>query len=149
MFRNFQFIPKHSNLFSGHFKSVPENIQIVPKHSDLFSEHFKKCSGTLRRFFKCLPKYSDLFSILFPNIRIFWRTFIFVLWTFKKCSGKLSNYSEIFLLNNKICWLRFISLLICSAEPFPSKPPNPDGSIPREIKLALLRSSRVDNYKVQ
>jgi len=52
MFRNFQFIPKHSNLFSGHFKSVPENIQIVSKHSDLFSEHFKKYSGTLRHFFQ-------------------------------------------------------------------------------------------------
>jgi len=73
-----------------------QNFQFIPKHSNLFSEYFKKCSGTLRHFFKCLPKHSDLFSILFPNIRMFWRTFIFVLWTFKKCSGKLSDYSETF-----------------------------------------------------
>ena len=27
--------------FGKHFKNVLENFQIVPKHSNLFSEHFK------------------------------------------------------------------------------------------------------------
>ena len=83
MFRNFQFILKHSNLFWEHFKNILENFQD-------WSETFRFVFGTFQKVFrnnkifsKSVLKYSDLFSeysetfSLFRNIKI--------------CFGKISK----------------------------------------------------------
>ena len=106
MFRNFQFISKHADLFSDTFKFGLKTFQKF-----IFGT-FQKCSTILRYFSKvfwniltCLvncsafkifrnfqftPKHSDLFWEHFKNVLKFFQdcsnTFRFVFGTFRKCS---------------------------------------------------------------
>ena len=53
MFRNYQFIPKHSDLFWEHFKNALENFHDCSEIFRFVFGTFHKCFGTLRRLQKC------------------------------------------------------------------------------------------------
>ena len=53
MFRNFQFITKHSDLFYEHFKNVLGNFQDCSEMFRFVFETLQKCSKILRHFRKC------------------------------------------------------------------------------------------------
>jgi len=74
MFRNFQFIHQHSNLFWEHFKNILENFQDCSETFRFVFGTFQKCSGTLTHF----QKYSETFWLVYCHVFLMFRNFQFI-----------------------------------------------------------------------